>query len=296
MRTMSRFLLISIVVTLIACQDKSSLFYPEPLPSTELIKFLPGVVSTDSFEFNSLFGPDGKTFYFAKDEIHDIYEISYDGSEWSAPVSTSFSEKEFKECDPAFSPDGKKLFYISTKKKAPSDSIDDFDIWYVERDGDAWSQPRNLEAVNSDSSEFYVSISDNGNLYFASNRAGGFGSHDIYVSKFVNGAYTKPENLGEAVNGSHRDHDAFITRDEGVLIFTSSGREGGLGKGDLYYSVKSKKDGNWSRAKNLGTLFNTSDYDYCPYITPDGKYFFLSDNKDIRWVDAKVLWGVIGKY
>jgi Tol biopolymer transport system component len=294
MRTIVHFTLVSVALLLVACQEKVSVSYPAPLPSDELIKFLPGIVSTDSFEFNALFAPDGKTFYFAKDEIHDIYETSFNGTSWSAPVSTSFSEKEFKECDPAFSPDGRKLFYISTKKRSPIDSIDDFDIWYVEREDDKWSQPRNLEVVNSDSSEFYVSLSDNGNLYFASNRAGGFGSHDIYVSRFINGSYTRPENLGEAVNDSHRDHDAFITLDERVLIFTSSGRDGGLGKGDLYYSVKNQDD-SWSRAKNLGTRFNTADYDYCPYITPDGKYFFLSDNKDIRWVNAKALWDVIGK-
>src|SRR5688572_3408300 len=126
------FVLLIVLVT--SCTRESEIAYPTPLPSGEFTTFLPGVVSIDSsFEFNSLYSPDGKTFYFSKNEIHDIYETTFNGTKWSEPALTSFSEKEFKECDPAFSPDGNKLFYISTRKRTPTDSTDDFDIWFVER-------------------------------------------------------------------------------------------------------------------------------------------------------------------
>ena len=279
-----------ILILTTGCKKESAIAYPEPLPSGEFLKFLPGIVSTDSFEFNSLYSPDGRTFYFS-DGNHDIYQTVFDGERWSSASLSPFAEAGFKECDPAFSPDGKRLYYISTRKRTPTDSIDDFDIWYIEKQGETWSEPKNLEIVNSDSSEFYVSFSDNGNLYFASNRAGGFGSHDIYVSRFENGAYTRPVNLGESVNGENRDHDAFISKDERLLIFTSANREGGQGKGDLYFSVEDGK-GNWSQAKNLGPKFNGADYDYCAYITADEKYFFYSDNKDVKWIDIEELYKV----
>jgi len=280
------------ILLLFACEKKSSVTYPLPLPSDQLISFLPGLVDTDSLEFNALFSPDGKSFYFSRNEIHNIFESKYDGKQWGSPTLTSFSEKEFKECDPAFSPDAKKLFYISTRKRDQNDSIDDFDIWFVEKQGEEWSAPQNLEIVNSDSSEFYVSFANNGNLYFASNRAGGFGSFDIYVSRFVNNAYTVPVNLGSSVNDDHFEHDPFISNDEHFLIYTSVKRADGYGKGDLYYSLKDKA-GNWSVAKNLGPVFNGPEYEFCPYLTNDGKYFFLSRSNDIKWIDAQALLKIV---
>jgi Tol biopolymer transport system component len=287
------FLLLVLCLFFLGCKRESTIAYPGPIPSGSMMTFLPGIVSTDSFEFNSMYSLDGKRFYFSKDEIYDIYETTYDGAQWSAPAITTFCEKKFKECDPAFSPDGTRLFYISTRPVSPNDSTDDFNIWFVDKQGDEWSQPKNLEAVNSDSSEFYVSFARNGNLYFASNRAGGLGSFDIYVSRLVQGIYTAPVNLGDSINDDHFEHDPFISRDEKLLIFTSVNRAGGLGRGDLYYSIKDES-GNWCKARNLGAPFSTPDYDFCPYITPDGLYFFFSDNKDIKWIDAQQLYKVTG--
>lgn len=276
------------------CKRENTITYPTPLPVDSTLIFLPGVVSSDSFEFNSLYSPDGRTFYFSREEIHNIYETTFDGYRWSTPVVTSFSGKTYKECDPAFSPDGTKLFYISTRPRNYHDSTSDFDIWYVQLEKNGWSIPKNLDIVNSDSSEFYVSFARNGNLYFASSRAGGFGSFDIYVSRYVNSEYTTPVNLGAAVNDNHFEHDPFVSSDERMLIFTSVDRVGGFGRGDLYYSLKDEV-GQWSVAKNLGATFNSAEYDFCPYITPDGKYFFYSDNRDIRWADAEQLYKITGK-
>jgi Tol biopolymer transport system component len=288
----NRFVLLFFVLILLTCSQKSEVHYPSPAPLNELITFLPNTVCTDSLEFNSLFSPDGKSFYFSKYEKHDIYESKFDGNTWNTPVITPFSEKEFKECDPAFSPDGKKLFYISTRKRNENDSTDDFDIWFVEKQEDHWSAPRNLNVVNSDSSEFYVSFASNGNLYFASNREGGFGSFDIYVSYLKKGAYTKPVNLGPSVNNEHFEHDPFISKEEDFIIFTSANREDGYGKGDLYYSLKDK-EGNWSKAKNLGPVVNSKEYEFCPYLSPDGSYFFLTVGSDVKWIDSKRLFEIV---
>ena len=61
----------------------------------------------------------------------------------------------------------------------------------------------------------------------------------------------------------------------------------------MYYSIKDA-DGKWSLAKNLGPKFNGADYDFCPYITPDGKYFFYSNNSDVMWIDAELLYKTTG--
>lgn len=292
--TMNRILTFVVLIVLFACSKKSGINYPAPPPTDQLMSFLPGLINTDSLELNAVFSPDGKSFYFSRYDIHDIYESKYDGNQWTTPVITSFSEKEFQECDGTFSPDGKRFYYISTRKKDDADTTKDFNIWFVDQLKDGWSEPQNLFIVNSDSDEFYVSFADNGNLYFASNREGGLGSYDIYVSKFENNEYTAPVNLGEAVNNDHFEHDPFISPDESFIIYTSVGREGGLGKGDLYYSIKDKEN-KWSAAKNLGPVFNTAGYEYCPSLTRDKKYFFLTAGNDIKWIGAESLFKVINQ-
>jgi Tol biopolymer transport system component len=136
--------------------------------------------------------------------------------------------------------------------------------------------------------EYYVSLTKDGTIYFASNRDGGIGSFDIYRSRCVDGRYIKPENLGNAVNSKYLEHDPFIAPDESYILYTSVDRPGGFGTGDLYISWRNK-DGTWNKAKNLGKTFNTSGYDFCPIVSPDSKYFFFTRRGDIYWVGLDLL-------
>jgi Tol biopolymer transport system component len=76
------------------------------------------------------------------------------------------------------------------------------------------------------------------------------------------------------------------------MIVNSSGRPDDLGNSDLYISFK-KEDGSWTKLKNMGNKINSPETDYCPMLSPDGKYFFFtskrSGNGDIYWVDAKII-------
>jgi hypothetical protein len=266
------------------------ILYPAQQPDSIALPFLPGIVATDSLDFNSAFSPDGKTYFFSR-SINRRYEILmsvYDGQQWSAAKSAPFSELAYSEADAAFAPDG-TLYYISDRPRNKMDTIPDFDIWYVrQKDDGNWTTPQNLETVNTDSTEYYVSFSTNGNLYFASNKAGGLGLHDIYVSKRVNEIYTKPENLGIEINTPRMEHDPCISQDEQLLFFTSVDRTDSYGSADIYYAIKTP-DGKWSQARNLGSRVNTETYEYCSYLTPDHKYFFFSSNYDVKWIAADFL-------
>ena len=107
-----------------------------------------------------------------------------------------------------------------------------------------------------------------------------------------NGRYDKIENLGPNVNTKYDEGDAFIAPDESYIIVCGMGRPDCIGSGDLYISFR-EEDGDWIKYKNMGKKINSHFSDYCPYVSPNGKYFFFTSRRtgddDIYWVDAKVI-------
>lgn len=264
--------------------------YPLPLPGSAQKTFLPGLVSKDTVDFGSAFSPDGRSFYFARSENNrsHIYVTHHDGKSWTEPIVVQFIAGDYADADPAFAPDG-KLYFISTRPKDQMDKLPDYDIWFVTPLGDGrWSEPENLEDINSDSNEFYISFSKNGNLYFASSREGGFGEEDIYVSRLVDNRYSAPQNLGSAINSEKSEYDPGISADESLIVFTSSDRKDSFGGADLYAS-KLDRNIKWTGSVNLGGNYNSKSREYCSYFSPDSKYFFYSSEGDVRWADAQVL-------
>ncbi|WP_298735664.1 hypothetical protein [uncultured Chitinophaga sp.] len=276
-------------------QPGSGIPYPQPLPDTAALRFLPGIVSSDSMDFNACFSPDGGSYYFTRsiNQQTKIYVTHHEGGSWSLPMIVPFLDSKYSEADPAFSPDG-KLYFISDRPLTAADTLRDFNIWFVKPlPGGSWSAPEPMKILNTDSSEFYISFARNGNLYFASSRQGGYGQEDIYVSKLVNDKYTTPVNLGPAVNTAKSEFDPGVAADEELIIFASSNREDGLGGADLYYSRK-EGEGNWQQAVNLGSPFSTRARDFCPYISPDGRYFFFSSERDVKWIEMEWLKKAVG--
>ena len=93
-----------------------------------------------------------------------MYVTSFEDNIWTRPVHPSFNDTNNSEADPAFAPDG-TLYYISDKPKNSSDTIKDYDIWFVKPIGrNGWCEPINMSLVNSESNELYVSFSANNNL------------------------------------------------------------------------------------------------------------------------------------
>ena len=133
-------------------------------------------------------------------------------------------------------------------------------------------------------------MTKSGNLYFNSQR-GGQGTNDIFCSKFNDGKYTPAKKLPAPINTEYREFDAYVSPDEDMILFSST-RPGGSGWSDIYISFK-KTDGSWSDPENLGKEINSPWSEYGSMISPDGKYFFYTSNKngseDIYWISAKFI-------
>jgi len=266
-------------------------------PGMQPRMFAPGIISTDGSEINSVFTPAGDEFYFTvwtqETGTRIMVTRQLDGR-WSTPEVASFSN-HISDVDPAISHDGETVFF-STRRPRPGESEnrkEGFDIWFAERTELGWGKEQYLgPVVNSGQSQVYSSITRDGTLYFQTIREGGYGKADIYRSRLLDGVYQEPENLGPVINSENYEGDVFVAPDESYLIVSIYGREDGFGKGDLYVSFRGLDD-SWSHLKNMGREINSIERDFCPMVTPDGKYLYFSSKRqgdgDIFWVDAKII-------
>lgn len=260
-------------------------------------EFAPGIVST-GHEFGISFTADGEEAYFsrfeAKQPIH-IFRTRLANGVWQEPEKLSISSDAWSDLDPFVSPDGKQLFFVSTRPdagKIPENNKNDMDIWVATRSGVEWSAPHRLENVNSGGKEGSPSVARDGTLYFFSDRQAGNGKNALYESRFVKGHYEPAMLLPAAINAGPSDTSPFIARNDKTLLFYST-REGGLGKADLYVSYK--KHGKWIASVNLGSVINSADSEYDPAVSPDGQELFFGRNSRLYMIPTAAVTGLGSK-
>ena len=242
--------------------------------------FAPGVVSTEDFEFDASFTPDGKTVFFSKGDPSynriTVVESHLKGNRWTEPEVASFSGI-WKDTDAHVTPDGHKVFFISNR---PTDGSQtprkDYDIWYVEAQPDrTWGTPQHLGGpINTDGNEAYPSMTTDGTLYFEASRPDQPGTH-IYRSRLINGSYGEPEPV--SFSGKANDINPAVATDGSFMIFASRDR-GGQGSSDLFITF-SKPDGTWSEPVNLGTPINSRFADTAPGLSPDNRKLYFASSR-----------------
>lgn len=258
----------------------------EPPGDTATV-FAPNIISTEEYEFGSVFNKVGDEFFYGVDlgGRNVIRYSKLEGKVWSTP-KTILSHKRYGYNDPFLSPDENRLYFISNQAMDGQGDAKDIDIWYVERQEDGWSKPINAgPSINSNGEEYYISFTEDGTMYFASDK--NQSHHDIYYSKFVNGAFQEAVKLGNTINTEAYEADVFVNPNGEYLIFCAQ-RDEGLGRGDLYISFK-EGDGSWSPSINMGDKVNTEGHELCPFVTADGKYLFFTSRQDIYWISTAVI-------
>lgn len=293
--------LLLITAFIISAQNKDSSKLTGPYlgqkpPGMTPEMFAPAFVSTREYgELNSVFTKNGNEFYFSRRGVPGKYSTimvtrQVNGT-WCNPEPINFSGIK-DDIDLFISHDGKSMVFCSYEEKSGNGkSYPNHDFWISYRVGEKWSSPVPFaKEAMSEFEDYFPVITGNENLYFNSQR-GGPGTNDIYVSKYLNGKYSKPEKLPEPINTPYREFDAYVSLDESLMIF-SSDKPGGYGRSDLYISLK-KNDGSWSEPWNLGESVNSEFSEYGATITPDGKYLFFTSNRngseDIFWISIKAI-------
>lgn len=200
--------------------------------------------------------------------------------QWMEPESLSENINSVgNEGTCTMSADGRRLIFTSCYGREGYGSCDLF-ISY--RTGDTWSIPENLGAVvNGPNWESQPSLSADGRtLYFVSNRPGGIGNRDIWVTTLDDqGNWTPPMNLGDEINTPKEDVSPFIHPNNTTLYYASNGKTG-FGGYDIYYTQRAG-DG-WEAVQNFGAPVNTGEDQVSLFISSDGKqgYYSLEDKSD----------------
>jgi outer membrane protein OmpA-like peptidoglycan-associated protein len=150
-------------------------------------------------------------------------------------------------------------------------------IYRAKLSGSQFENVEEVPVINTKDNEGAAAISADGRVmvFTGCNKRDGLGSCDLYISYFEGDKWQKPENLGENINSSAWESQPFLSSDGRFLVFSSNRKEG-FGKRDLYYSTK--VNGDWTKAKNLGSEVNTFADEISPFLNLSNDALFFSSN------------------
>jgi len=202
----------------------------------------------------------------------DIFiSVKNTDSTWNDPVGITALNTKGNDAAVAISPDGSMLFTFQSSQEQEGD------LYVSTLKGSEWTLPLPLNAnINTEAWEGSCSMSADGRyLYFASERPGGLGGRDIWMSEQVNGDWGPPVNLGPNINTKY-DEDAPFIHPDGITMFFSSKGHQSIGGYDIMFSIK--KDGEWQLPRSMGMPLNTTEDDRYYVINAKGdKGYFSSD-------------------
>jgi len=214
---------------------------------------------------------------YSKKEFQIMQSFCDKKGKWSKAVDISDQlgfEGELKTL--SLSSDGNELLLFKDDLNGGPLSFKSGSIYYSIRNGNSWSTVKILNSnINSVAWESHAAISPNGKeIYFTSDRAGGYGGLDIYVSTLVDGAWGPAKNLGSIINTAFDEETPEILPDGKTLYFSSEGHNN-MGGFDIFYS--SKVDSvNWGEPVNLGSPINSTDDNLFYVPIDDGSRAFYS--------------------
>ncbi len=209
----------------------------------------------------------------------DIYiSVKSNDTTWTTPVDLGNGiNTESHDAAVGLSPDGQEMFIYKVTGK------DGGNLYQSTLVGNVWSTPKSLGSnVNTDSWEPSASItSDEKVLFFTSDKKGGFGGRDIYMSKVQpNGEFGPAVNLGPKINTA-LDEDAPFIHPDGKTLYFSSKSHNSMGGFDIFYCTINTETGDiTAEPKNIGYPINTSGDDVFFVWSADNKRAYFSSARE----------------
>ncbi len=215
------------------------------------VEVLSSKINSKFNDATPVFTKDGLTMYFTRNNylngkkgkddkrivLLKIYKASFVDGKWTDVKELPFNSDQYNVAHPALSPDEKELYFSSDMPGTLGQS----DLYKVTINGDdTYSKPQNLgSAINTEGRETFPFISDDNELFFASNGRPGLGGLDIFVAK-IGDSFKDIQNIGAPIN-SPQDDFAFLINSKTRVGFFTSNRVGGHGFDDIYRFTEIKK-------------------------------------------------------
>lgn len=238
------------------------------------------------------FSPDGLEVYissylgpgsYGNFDLWVLKRGSKDES-WAPPENLGAAVNSTREDSlPSISTDGLTLYFNSNRSG-------DYDIYTSVRTtkDDSWGEPVDLgPTVNSARADYSPWISPDGlELYFVSDRAGGYGHADIYVAKRLSPSdpWGAPVNLGIPVNSEYKETLLCLSPDGRLLLFSDDmappARPSGYGGGDMWMARRASLSDPWETPVNLGPKVNGPSEDWQPRLSPEGDMLYFCARRD----------------
>jgi hypothetical protein len=238
---------------------------------------------------------DGLEMYLTSDRAggrgsFDVWVLRRDSVEstWTGPTNLgSPVNGAAPDFGASLSADGLELYL--TSYRAGGYGGRDLYVTTRETRNAPWGIPVNLgPKVNGSSDDGLARLSSNSlELYFQSNRSGGYGNYDLYVSRraTTSDPWGDPVNLGPTVNGVCDEALPSLSPDGLLLVFQEYGacRPGGYGGGDLWMTRRAGLSAPWDSPENLGPVVNGADFDAAPVISSDGSLLYFATGAGNYW-------------
>lgn len=244
-------------------------------------------VNSEDDEYVNAVRLDGAVLYFTRKFLSggslgggplltERFFYSSKGTEgWTAssPLVTNWTITDFMGAM-TLSADARSLFFSACGWPGGMGSCD---LYISQWTGIQWDEPETLGSkVNSPQWDSQPTVSADGNeLIFVSNRSGGHGGSDLWMSvKLPDGRWSLPMNLGDLVNSSGNEMAPYLHPDGNTLYFSSTGHIG-LGGADLFISRRDEA-GRWTKPENLGYPVNTSGDEINLVVDAPGNLAYIS--------------------
>lgn len=208
--------------------------------------------------------------------FEDIWEsVRDENGEWTPAYNVTNVNTKFHDASSGLSPDGRTLFiYYGAEGNG--------DIYIAKYKDGEWVKPKdagkNINGKHSHEASASLSY-DEKHLYFISDKEGGYGNHDIYVSTWdeEKEEWGEAANLGPTLNSKYDEEGVFMHPDGKTIYFSSDG-PGTMGGYDIFVS-KMDENGNWGKPENLGYPVNTPDNDQFFVVSASGRHGYYASFK-----------------
>lgn len=209
----------------------------------------------------------------------DLYESHILDGQWTKASPLSTLNTADNEGAVSLSGDGNLLVFTACNR---AENMGSCDLYYSARTDTGWTNPELLPVINSRAWDSQPALSSDGRaIIFSSERPGGYGGRDLWLTVRGDQGWIQPINLGSGVNSPGNEENPFLHSDENTLYFTSDYWPG-FGGRDLFMTHRIRGN-EWSVIRNLGFPINSADHEEGVFIESSGRQGYFSSARGGRF-------------